>query len=278
MARYAIGDVQGCYDELRELLDHIAFSSDRDQLIFTGDLVNRGPGSLQVLRLVRALQANAATVLGNHDLHLLAHCFDPSRPLRRGDTLQQVLEAPDRDELVEWLLQQPLAVHDARRGELLVHAGVIPQWSATEAAAAAAEASLALRTDPQGFLSRMYGNEPNQWRDDLDRTARLRFTINVLTRLRFCTASGRVDLKLKCGPEAAPAPYAPWFRHSERLSQDTRVVFGHWSTLGYLRSPNLLCLDTGCVWGGALTALDLDDPQALPLRIPCRAYQDVGAD
>ena len=136
MARYAIGDLQGCHDELRELLDVLDYSSDCDQLVFTGDLVNRGPESLKALRLVRALGANAVTVLGNHDLHLLAHCFDPSRPLRRGDTLQQVLEAPDRDQLAAWLLEQPLALHDARRGELLVHAGVVPQWSATEAAAA----------------------------------------------------------------------------------------------------------------------------------------------
>jgi bis(5'-nucleosyl)-tetraphosphatase (symmetrical) len=250
MARYAIGDLQGCHDELRELLAHIGFASDRDQLLFTGDLVNRGPDSLKVLRLVRALGANAITVLGNHDLHLLA----------------------------EWLLQQPLAVHDLRRGELLIHAGLVPQWSATDAAAAAAEVSLALRTDPAAFLARMYGNEPNQWREDLGRSERLRFTVNMLTRLRFCTAAGRVDLKLKCGPQAAPAPYAPWFSHADRAAADTRIVFGHWSTLGYLRQPKLLCLDTGCVWGGALTALDLDDPEARPQRIPCRAYQAVGAD
>jgi bis(5'-nucleosyl)-tetraphosphatase (symmetrical) len=278
MARYAIGDLQGCHDELRELLAHIGFASDRDQLLFTGDLVNRGPDSLKVLRLVRALGANAITVLGNHDLHLLAHCFDPARPLRKGDTLQQVLDAPDCKQLAEWLLQQPLAVHDLRRGELLIHAGLVPQWSATDAAAAAAEVSLALRTDPAAFLARMYGNEPNQWREDLDRSERLRFTVNMLTRLRFCTAAGRVDLKLKCGPQAAPAPYAPWFSHADRAAADTRIVFGHWSTLGYLRQPKLLCLDTGCVWGGALTALDLDDPEARPQRIPCRAYQAVGAD
>ena len=231
-----------------------------------------------MLRLVRALGANAVTVLGNHDLHLLAHCFDPARPLRRGDTLQQVLEAPDCERLAAWLIEQPLAVHDARRGELLVHAGVVPHWSAVEAAAAGAEASLALRTDPAGFLGRMYGNEPSRWRDDLARPERLRFTVNMLTRLRFCTAEGRVDLKLKAGPDAAPAPFAPWFRHPGRQTQDTRVIFGHWSTLGYYRTAKLLCLDTGCVWGGALTALDLDDPQAAPVRIACRAYQEVGTD
>jgi bis(5'-nucleosyl)-tetraphosphatase (symmetrical) len=278
VARYAIGDLQGCYDELRELLDLLDFSSDRDQLLFTGDLVNRGPQSLQVLRLVRALGANALTVLGNHDLHLLAHCFDPARPLRDGDTLQPVLEASDRDVLTEWLLDQPLAVHDAARGELLVHAGVIPAWSAVEAAAAGAEVSQALRADPKGFLSRMYGNEPTQWRDDLSRSERLRFSVNMLTRLRFCTAEGRVDLKLKCAPDAARAPFAPWFAHPGRKATDTRIIFGHWSTLGYYRRANLLCLDTGCVWGGALTALDLDDPQAPPVRVPCRVHQAVGSD
>jgi bis(5'-nucleosyl)-tetraphosphatase (symmetrical) len=278
MARYAIGDVQGCLTELKALLAALRFRPDRDQLLFTGDLVNRGPDSLGVLRFVRALGANATTVLGNHDLHLLAHCVDPERPLRRGDTLQPVLEAKDCDALAEWLFGLPLAVHDARHGELLVHAGVIPQWSAADAAAAAAEVSLALREDPRAFLAKMYGNEPSRWRDDLGRTDRLRFTVNCLTRLRFCTAEGRVDLKLKCAPDGAPAPYAPWFSHADRRSAGVRVVFGHWSTLGYLRTPTLLCLDTGCVWGGALTALDLDDPQAEAVRIPCPVYQAVGAD
>ena len=278
MARYAIGDVQGCLAELKALLERLRFRPDRDQLLFTGDLVNRGPDSLGVLRFVRALGANAITVLGNHDLHLLAHCVDPERPLRKGDTLQPVLDAKDRERLAEWLIGLPLAVHDARRGELLVHAGVVPQWNAADAETAAAEASLALRDDPARFLSKMYGNEPDRWRDDLRRSERLRFTVNALTRLRFCTADGRVDLRLKCAPGEAPAPFAPWFSHAERRSSGVRVVFGHWSTLGYLKTPNLLCLDTGCVWGGALTAQDLDDPEADPIRIPCPVYQATGGD
>lgn len=278
MARYAIGDLQGCYDELRELLDALRFSSDRDRLIFTGDLVNRGPDSLKVLRFVRALAGNAVTVLGNHDLHLLAHHFDPGRRLRRGDTLDAVLKAPDRNALADWLLRQPLAVHDAARNELLIHAGLVPQWSAAEAASAAAEASQALRRNPEEFLGGMYGNEPAQWRPDLKKADRMRFTINVLTRLRFCSADGQVDLKHKGAPDAAQPPFAPWFKHGARRSATTRVIFGHWSTLGFYREPLLLCLDTGCVWGGALTALDLDDPAAAPVRIPCRAHQATGGE
>ncbi|MEP7314453.1 MAG: symmetrical bis(5'-nucleosyl)-tetraphosphatase [Pseudomonadota bacterium] len=278
MARYAIGDLQGCYDELRELLDALRFSSDRDQLVFTGDLVNRGPDSLKVLRFVRAMAGNAVTVLGNHDLHLLAHHYDPRSKLRRGDTLDAVLKAPDREALAAWLLQRPLAIHDPARNELLIHAGLVPQWTAVDAASAASEASQALQRDPENFLKNMYGNEPDQWRPDLKKPDRLRFTINVLTRLRFCTADGRVDLKLKEAPDAARPPFAPWFKHRPRKSATTRVIFGHWSTLGYYREPLLLCLDTGCVWGGALTALNLDDPGAEPVRIPCRAYQAAGGE
>ena len=278
MARYAIGDVQGCLAQLRELLAALHFRADRDELLFTGDLVNRGPDSLGTLRFVRALGANATSVLGNHDLHLLAHCVDPARPLRRGDTLQPVLDAPDRDRLAQWLFTLPLAVHDAQRGELLVHAGIVPQWTAGDAAAVAAEASRALQADPGGFLSRMYGNEPSRWRGDLAGSERLRFTVNALTRLRFCTADGRVDLKLKGGPDAATAPFAPWFSHADRQSADVRIIFGHWSALGYLRTPKLRCLDTGCVWGGALTALDLDDPEAPAVSVPCPACQPIGTD
>ena len=276
MARYAIGDVQGCFDELQTLLQRLNFKPDRDQLLFAGDLVNRGPQSLQVLRRVRDLGSNARTVLGNHDLHLLAHCFDASRPLRRSDTLQDVLEAPDRNALVDWLLQQPLAIHEPLRNELLIHAGLVPQWRASDAMAAAQEASLALQSDPAAFLARMYGNEPAQWRDDLPRADRLRFAVNVLTRLRFCTAEGRVDLKLKSAPDRAQAPLAPWFSHSQRRSADTRVIFGHWSALGYYRADNLLCLDSGCVWGGSLTAVNLDDPQAPPVSLACQSWQAIG--
>lgn len=275
MARYAIGDVQGCHEELLELLALLRFKPDRDQLVFVGDLVNRGPQSLAVLRFVKSLGAGAQSVLGNHDLHLLAHFFDPSRRLHRGDTLSEVLEAPDAEDLMEWLLSLPLAIHDAGRNELVVHAGLVPQWSAADAGAHADRASRALRDDPRKFLGSMYGNDPDTWRDDLKKKDRLRFTINVLTRLRYCTAEGRVNLKLKDSPDHTTGPYAPWFSHATRRSAGTRVVFGHWSTLGLLRQPDLLALDTGCVWGGSLTAVDLDDPECQPHSLACRAHQAV---
>ncbi len=278
MARYAIGDIQGCHDELVELLAKLHFRPDRDQLLFVGDLVNRGPQSLQVLRLVKSMGAAAQSVLGNHDLHLLAHYFDPGRKLHRGDTLQQVLEAKDCRQLIEWLLTLPLTIHDAQRDELVVHAGLVPQWSAADAATHGARASLALREDPERFLGSMYGNEPDAWSDDLKKKDRLRFTINVLTRLRYCTAEGRVNLKLKDSPQQTAGPFAPWFSHAARRSAGTRVIFGHWSTLGLLQQEKLLALDTGCVWGGSLTAMDLDDPQARPVSLACRPHQQPGAD
>jgi bis(5'-nucleosyl)-tetraphosphatase (symmetrical) len=224
--RYAIGDVQGCHDELLGLLKQLRFRPDRDQLLFVGDLVNRGPHSLEVLRYVRSLGAGAQCVLGNHDLHLLAHHFDPDRRLRRGDTLQQVLDAPDRTPLMQWLLELPLAIHDPVRNELLVHAGLVPQWSAADAAEHGARASRALREDPEDFLASMYGNEPDAWSDDLKKKERQRFTINVLTRLRYCTAAGRVDLKLKDSPQDTPGPFAPWFSHAGRRSADHELAAG----------------------------------------------------
>jgi bis(5'-nucleosyl)-tetraphosphatase (symmetrical) len=276
VARYAIGDVQGCHDELLQLLKLLRFRPDRDQLVFVGDLVNRGPQSLEVLRFVKSLGAGAQCVLGNHDLHLLAHYFEPQRKLHRGDTLQAVLDAPDCQSLVRWLLELPLAIHDPARGELVIHAGLVPQWSAVDAAAHGERASRALREDPEAFLGGMYGNEPDTWRDDLKKKERLRFIINVLTRLRYCTAEGRVNLKLKDSPADTPGPFAPWFSHAARRSADTRVIFGHWSTLGLLRKKNLLALDTGCVWGGSLTAIDLDDPERPPASLGCAAHQQAG--
>jgi bis(5'-nucleosyl)-tetraphosphatase (symmetrical) len=278
LPRYAIGDVQGCVEPLQRLLRKMRFSADRDELIFAGDLVNRGPDSLEVLRQVRALDGNARTVLGNHDLHLLAHHFEPSRTFRKGDTLRQVLEAPDREPLMDWLLSRPLLIFDASRNDLFVHAGLVPQWTVQQAQALAAETERALRATPRDFLLRMYGNQPDRWRKDLAAADRERFTINVLTRLRYCSADGTINLKLKDSPERTPAPWLPWYAHADRASAKVRVVFGHWSTLGLLRENNLLAMDTGCVWGGTLSAVNLDDPQAPPVQVPCAACQQPGAD
>jgi len=274
MALYAIGDLQGCHDELKDLLKKLRFSADRDQLWFTGDLVNRGPKSLDCLRLVRSLGASATTVLGNHDLHLVAAACGGRT--RKGDTLEDILDAPDCGALIDWLLQRPLAVHDPARGNLLVHAGLVPQWTALDAVREARAVSRALQADPAKFVAGMYGNEPDRWDESLEGAQRLRFCVNTLTRLRFCTAEGRIDFKAKGAPDSAAPPLKPWFAHTNRRARGTRIVFGHWSTLGFHRVPGLLSLDTGCVWGGALTAVDLEDPEAPPVSLSCRAYQRAG--
>ncbi len=277
MPRYAIGDVQGCYDELRELLRALRYSADRDELWFVGDLVNRGPQSLEVLRFVRALGAGAITVLGNHDLHLLAVARGHGeRKLKRGDTLEGVLAARDRDPLLDWLLTRPLAHHDTARGDLLVHAGLVPPWHAADAARLAREVEQALAADAPAVFAGMYGNEPDTWSEALAGAARTRFVINALTRLRYCTAEGRMDLTQKGPPGEAPPPLAPWFTFGDATSRGARVICGHWSALGYSDRNGVVAIDTGCVWGGALTALPLDDPEAPPLRTACRAYQGVG--
>ena len=274
MTRYAVGDVQGCDEELRALLARLKFSPDRDQLWLVGDLVNRGPGSLATLRLVRALGANAVVVLGNHDLHLLALAHGAARR-RKSDTLDEVLAAPDRDALLGWLLERPLA--HAQHGDLMVHAGVVPQWTVDLTVQLAAEVSAQLQRDPRALFANMYGNEPDQWDERLAGMARLRFIINVLTRLRVCTGDGRIDVTVKGKPPPPPSPLRPWFEHPGRRSREARVIFGHWSALGLVQRAGVVGLDTGCVWGGALTALNLDaDAAAVSLR--CAAHLAVGAD
>jgi bis(5'-nucleosyl)-tetraphosphatase (symmetrical) len=272
VTRYAIGDVQGCDRELRELLARLKFSPDRDRLWFVGDLVNRGPGSLATLRLVRSLGEAAVVVLGNHDLHLLALVHGGQRR-RASDTLDEVLAAPDRDALLEWLITRPLAHFEA--GDLMVHAGLVPEWGAALALELAHEVEAALRRDPRPLLERMYGDQPEHWSPKLRGTERLRFVINVLTRLRVCTADGRVDLGVKGPPPPPPSPLRPWFELEGRASRDTRIVFGHWSALGLVLRAGLVGLDTGCVWGGALTAFDLETERA-PVSVPCGAYQRPG--
>jgi bis(5'-nucleosyl)-tetraphosphatase (symmetrical) len=274
MARFAIGDVQGCATELRALLGAIKFSADRDQLWFVGDLVNRGPYSLECLRLIRALGDNAVVVLGNHDLHLLAIVFGARLPDKPGDTLSEILRAADRVTLLHWLLERPLAHQDPTHGELLVHAGLVPQWTVAQTLVLAQEVQEALRAAPEEFFAHMYGDKPDQWSDDLTGADRLRFIVNCLTRLRVCTADGRVALKAKGAPLPA-STLLPWFEVPGRASRATRIIFGHWSALGYVNAHGVIGLDTGCVWGGALTAVNLDQP-IRPISIACSGYQEPG--
>jgi bis(5'-nucleosyl)-tetraphosphatase (symmetrical) len=277
MAVYAIGDVQGCHDELRRLLDLLRFDPARDRLWLTGDLVNRGPDSLGVLRTVRGLGAAATVVLGNHDLHLLA--LDAGvRPPRSGDaSLLPVLAAPDSGELLDWLASRPLLHRDPGLGWTLLHAGLPPQWNLSTAAACAREVEQALAADRAAFLKNMYGNDPDRWSDDLPAKRRRRFAVNCLTRLRFVDRDGRLLLQLKGTPDTTPPGAIPWFRHPDRASAGQRIVFGHWSALGYLREAGVLALDTGCVWGGSLCAarLDADLP---PVFLPCRGSLRPGED
>lgn len=274
MTRYAIGDVQGCNDELRALMARLHFSADRDQIYFVGDLVNRGPASLEVLRFVRSLGDNAVVVLGNHDLHLLAVAHGIRRN-RKSDTLDDVLAAPDRERLLDWLITRPLAHADTDRDghtDLMIHAGLVPQWTVGITVALAREVESALRNDPALVFDHMYGDEPARWSDDLEAKDRLRFTINVLTRLRVCTADGRVDLKWKGKPPQPNSPYQPWFDLERRESRNARVIFGHWSALGFVQRNGVVGLDSGCVWGGLLTAVDLDSGRP-PITVACSGYQ-----
>ena len=271
MTTYAIGDVQGCHDELVDLLGTVAFDRARDYVILVGDLVNRGPKSLETLRLVRSLGAAATCLLGNHDLHLLAVAHGGKSGRR--DTLTAILAASDCDELLDWLARQPLAIRHAPSGTLFVHAGLPPQWSADKALQLADEASAVLSgTEGPRFLSRMYGDDPRVWKEKLRGTDRTRFVVNCLTRLRYCDDDGRLDLRTKGAPGSQPPGFLPWFQVPGRKSQGTPIVFGHWSTLGrvYWPQDQVHGLDTGCVWGGTLTALNLETGQltSVPSRNP----------
>jgi len=257
MAVYAIGDVQGCYDSLLELLDRIRFDPACDTLCFVGDLVNRGPKSLEVLRFVRSLRS-AVVVLGNHDLHLLAVASGQA-PLKKQDTFDDVLGADDRNELLDWLRQRPLLHHDDACGFTLVHAGLLPQWDLKTAQSLAREAEQYIVNSSRNDLFRhMYGDTPDHWEDRLAGWARIRVIINAFTRLRYCHANGRMDLRPKMRPGAQPDGLLPWFRIPGRQSRDLHIVFGHWSTLGLCLEDEFSAIDSGCLWGQQLTALRLD--------------------
>ncbi len=264
MATYAIGDIQGCFDVFIELLDKAGFNAGRDRLWLVGDLVNRGPQSLEVLRHVKGLGDAAQVVLGNHDLHLIMRAEGHSRA-SSGDTLDEILAAPDCGELMQWLRQRPL-FH--RQGEYaMVHAGLLPQWSIAHASALGAEVQAALSADNYiDFLAHMWGSEPNAWRDDLQEWERLRVIVNAMTRMRFCTPQGAMELHAKGPPDCAPAGYLPWFSIPHRASRTHTVICGHWSALGFYREENLLALDSGCLWGGPLTAVRLEDRRVFQVQ------------
>jgi bis(5'-nucleosyl)-tetraphosphatase (symmetrical) len=272
MAHYLIGDVQGCDAPLGRLLQAIDFSPSRDTLYLLGDLVNRGPASAAVLRRLMALGGAVHCLLGNHDLSLLAVARGHRQPHRR-DTMDAVLQAPDRAAMIEWLRAQPMALH--AHGVLMVHAGVLPHWDLAQTLALAAEVEQALRGPAlDEFLAQMWGNDPPQWRDSLAGAARWRVIVNALTRIRYCTAGGAMDLKANGGLADAPAGHLPWFDVPGRKTAGIRIAFGHWSTLGYLKRPDLVALDTGCVWGGCLSALRLGDDALI--QVKCEQAQTPG--
>lgn|SRR5574341_297329 len=268
MATYAIGDVQGCFDELRQLLARASVAKE-DRLWFVGDLVNRGPKSLEVLRFVRDLGERAITVLGNHDLHLVAQ-YEGIEKIRRADTFQDVLDAPDAAELVGWLRRQPM-VHCAG-AYAMVHAGLLPQWSLAKARALGGEVSAALAaSDYREFLQHMYGDKPERWDDSLSGRDRLRVIVNAMTRMRYCDRQGRMDLKTG-GTEPAKG-YLRWYE-ARSAEPGVTLLFGHWSQLGLAFAPGVAGLDSGCVWGGRLSALRLDDKTLF--QVACRGYQKPG--
>lgn len=272
MATYAIGDLQGCHAGFLTLLDRLRFDPAVDRLWLVGDLVNRGDGSLECLRRVRELGDAAVTTLGNHDLSLLALAQKPDALERANPTLRPILEAPDREPLLEWLRHRPLLHRDTGLGWTMVHAGIAPEWDPPLARARAAEVEEMLRgPDYRDFLENVYGNEPDRWHDELRGHDRRRVIVNCLTRMRFCRADGSLDLDYKGPIEGAPAGLVPWFTHPERAMRDERIVFGHWSALGRIAWPeyNVWGVDTGCVWGGKLTALRLDTPDPEIIQVDC---------
>lgn len=258
MSTYAIGDIQGCYAELQKLLELIAFNPKEDRLWFVGDLVNRGPNSLEALRFIK--DNKAIVVLGNHDWHLLA-AFHRKDPLQLSHTLDAVFQAPDSHELIDWLRQQPLLYSDEKLGYVMVHAGIYPNWDLIEAKKYAKEVEEVLRSDDYvDILDEIYGNKPTVWDPNLKGVERLRFIVNSFTRMRFCNSVGELDFTETGNVDTAPSGFMPWFKVPLRKLKNYPIVFGHWASLaGEVDEPNVYALDTGCVWGGGLSALRLED-------------------
>ncbi len=268
MATYAIGDIQGCFFALEKLLQKINFDAKKDTLWLTGDLVNRGTQSLETLRFVKNLGKKQKCVLGNHDLHLLARAHGASHVGHRDDTLQPILAAPDRDELIDWLLHQPLLHHDDSLGFVMIHAGLAPSWDLLTAKRLAHEVENILQSEQRHeFFRHMYGDEPAQWNEALQGWARIRCVINYFTRARFCYADGRLDLKTKENMSVADTHLIPWFKLPKCAHADLNIIFGHWAALGGVtNTPHVFALDTGCVWGYSLTAMRLEDGERLSVQ------------
>ncbi len=261
MATYAVGDIQGCLEPLQCLLRKVKFQAGQDRLWVAGDMVNRGPQSLETLRFLKSLGSAAQIVLGNHDLHLLA-VANQLRPAGKSDTLQEILAAPDLPDLLHWLRQQALVHWDPSLAFAMVHAGIPPQWSLQQALDLAQEVEAALQDDEKikDFLKSMYGNEPARWDEELQGSERLRCITNYLTRMRFCSESGELELDSKAEANRPPEGFLPWFSVPGRLTKNDKIVFGHWAALqGQADTKNIYALDTGCVWGGSLTVLRLED-------------------
>lgn len=278
MAVYCIGDIQGCNDELQALLRRVSFDPEQDRLWLTGDLVNRGPQSLEVLRYAKSLGDRAVVVLGNHDIHLLA-AWTGASALKKKDTLEQILAAPDADALLHWLRSRPLMHEDAELGYVMMHAGLHPHWTLDEGRYRAREVEAALSGDEYGqLLTYLYGNKPDQWSPELQGWDRLRFIINAFTRMRYCDSDGRLLLDYSGDPDSRPPGYLPWFQLPARkpIPKGTTLITGHWSTLGYHEQADLMSIDTGCLWGGELTAIRLDGPRQR-ISLPCREVVKPGA-
>ena len=275
MATYAIGDVQGCFEQLQQLLKKLEFNSDKDKLWFAGDIINRGPASLETLRFIKSLGDNAITVLGNHDLHLLAVANGRGKQGKK-DTIQSILNAKDKDELLDWLIHRPLMHYDENLDACLVHAGIYPYWSIPQALDHAREVEAFLQSSKSHeFFQHMYGDKPPKWSDKLRGWDRLRFITNAFTRMRYCDQKGRLSLRDKGAPGKQPAGIVPWFEVEGYRTKNTRIIFGHWSTLKDPALENLYPLDTGCLWGGQLTALKVSKKMKKLIQVDCPEAQPI---